>query len=199
MKSGLVYCVRNPAFAHLVKIGKTEKETVEERGLNDTNVPDNFKTIFAIKVSDIDAVEKSVFNALETLRYTNSDGRRTEFFYLPAIEKAKKIIEPFKIKDETENQTEIEPDETVYNEPDPSLNDFVSWEDIRLMMPDDSPFKTEKNAKEGWKQAINWKRVSIVGLAKKLGKWKDKKISKSWLIESGNLDELKKIEWDYSK
>jgi hypothetical protein len=109
MKEGLIYCVRNPLFPHLVKIGKTTKNTVEARGLNAANVPEDFETLFAYKVENIDTLEKLLHDALEYLRYTTESNRKTEFFYLLATEKAKKIIKSFVIADLTNSQKQVFP------------------------------------------------------------------------------------------
>jgi hypothetical protein len=46
-----------------------------------------------------------------------------------------------------------------------------------------------------WIKAVNWYRMSIVKHAKKNGKWNDRKISKQWLIDTGWMDKLMKIQW----
>lgn len=111
---GIIYCVRNPLFPHLVKIGKTTKDSFSER-VNTTFVPEDFVSIFEIRVKEVDAVEQSVHNALDEFRYiTKSSQRKTEFFYdTPVvIPRAKSIIKAFEIEDITESsQLEVENDE----------------------------------------------------------------------------------------
>jgi hypothetical protein len=105
MSKGLIYCVRNPLFPHLVKIGKTEKKTVEERGLNLANVPEDFEIIFAYQVDNIDSTERAVHNAVEELRFrSEKTTRKTEFFYACAAKKAEAVVRPFKIGDYTSSK-----------------------------------------------------------------------------------------------
>jgi hypothetical protein len=112
---GIIYCVRNPLFPHLVKIGKTTKDSFSER-VNSTFVPEDFVYIFEIRVREVDAVEQSVHNALDEFRYiTKSSRRKTEFFYdTPVvIPRAKSVIKAFEIEDVSESsQLELESDET---------------------------------------------------------------------------------------
>lgn len=110
---GIIYCVRNPLFPHLIKIGKTTKDSFSER-VNLTFIPEDFISIFEIRVREVDAVEKSVHSALDEFRYiTKNSKRETEFFYdTPVvIPKAKSIIKPFEIEDISEaSQLETESD-----------------------------------------------------------------------------------------
>jgi len=198
MKEGLIYCVKNSLFPHLIKIGKTTADTVEARGLNSSNVPEDFETIFAFKVRDIDAIEKSVHNVLEEFRYRSKSGRSTEFFYACASEKAKKHILPFSTEDktfDTELEVEAGNDDDIlefkYND-----NDLVSWEDLRLMRPENDKFRTEKDAKAGWLRATNSLRMTYVRVAKKEGAWKNAKISLPWLKSKNYFDRIMKIDWD---
>jgi hypothetical protein len=196
-KEGLIYCVKNPLFPHLVKIGKTTAETVEARGLNDSNVPEDFETIFAIKVSDIDATEKSVHRVLDEFRHRAKSGRSTEFFYACVAEKAKKQIEPFFIEDKTwETELEVETEEDIIETLECKYNDLVSWEELRLMRPKNDKFITEKDAKAGWIRATNPLRMAIVKVAKKDGAWKDARLSLGWLKTSGYYEKIMKIDWD---
>lgn len=76
---GIVYVVRNPAFMHLFKIGKTEK-TVKKRGLNSSNVPEDFEIMCEYKCKDAKGVENKLHKAFATYRHTTKTGRLTEFF-----------------------------------------------------------------------------------------------------------------------
>jgi len=49
MSKGIVYIVRNPAFMHVFKIGYTEKNSVELRGLNIGNVPEDYQILFSFE------------------------------------------------------------------------------------------------------------------------------------------------------
>lgn len=110
---GIIYCVRNPLFPHLVKIGKTTKDSFSER-VNNTFVPEDFISIFEIRVREVDAVEQSVHNALDEFRYiTKNSQRKTEYFYdTPVvIPRARSIIKAFEIEDISEaSQLETEND-----------------------------------------------------------------------------------------
>jgi len=201
MKEGIVYCVKNPLFPHLIKIGKTTAETVEARGLNASNVPEDFETIFAYKVRDMDATERAVHDVLEEFRYKAKSGRSTEFFYACAAEKAKKCIRPFSTEDktlETELEVEIETEEDIAEIPDFKYrdDDLVSWGDLRLMRHENDKFRTEEDAKAGWIRATNPLRMNIVKAAKKAGAWKNAKLSLTWLKSEGYFDRIMKIDWD---
>jgi hypothetical protein len=201
MSKGLVYMVKNPAFPHLFKIGRTTKTEVEERGLNGSNVPEDYETIKAVQVDDSEAVEKQLHIDFKQYRHETISGRKTEFFYVFCLDHAIRTLEGTKggidftsevselIQDESEKADEKE----LYI--DPSVTDWVSWEDLRNMREPTDKFVTEQNAKHGWMRAVNSYRMSIVKLAKKDGKWRDKKISKQWLIETGWMDKLMKIQW----
>lgn len=105
MSKGLIYCVRNPLFPHLVKIGKTSKNSVEERGLNMSNVPEDFEIIFAYLVENIGATEQAVHNAVKEFKYfAENTSRKNEFYYACAVEKAESVVKPFKIGDYTESE-----------------------------------------------------------------------------------------------
>jgi hypothetical protein len=107
---GIIYCVKNPLFPHIVKIGKTTKPTVKERGLDDSNLPEDFQTIFEFVVPDVDGMEKSVHNGCKDLKYISKCGRENEFYLESAIDRARGIVEPLSI-------TEIKPG---FNFGDPS-------------------------------------------------------------------------------
>jgi len=203
MKEGIIYCVRNPLFPHIVKIGKTTQETVKGRGLDTSNVPEDFDVIWAYKVDDIDTAEASVHSAVGQFRYMSKSGRSTEFFYELAVEQAEKhICKAFKRKGKgieiTESYFKENNDVGIIDEkyePDPKYNDFVSWEDLRLMRGKNDPFITKDDAKIGWINALNFLRMTIVRQAKKQGAWADKKISLSWLKESGFFEKIMEVQY----
>ena len=199
INEGLIYCVKNPLFPHLVKIGKTTAPTLEDRGLDASNIPENFEKVFVHKVRDIDATEEAVHNVVEEFRYKSKSRRSTEFFYACAEEMAKKCVLPFSIDDQTlEFEFEPGPDDTTDGEIKFSYrdDDLVSWEDLRLMRSENDKFRTEQYAKSGWVRATNPWRMNIVKAAKKAGAWKDTRLSLSWLKETGYFDILMKIDWD---
>jgi len=201
MKEGLIYCVKNSLFPHLIKIGKTTAKTVEARGLNASNVPEDFETIFAFKVPDIDATEEAAHAVLDEFRYKAKSGRSTEFFYACAAEKAKKCIAPFSIEDktlDTELEVETETEEDIVEIPEFKYrdDDLVSWGDLRLMRHENDKFRTEKDAKTGWIRATNPLRMNIVREAKKAGAWKNAKLSLTWLKSGSYFDKIMKIDWD---
>ena len=194
---GIIYCVRNPLFPHLVKIGQTIKETVEERGLNASNVPENFETVFANKVSNVKAVETAVHNGCADFRYVSKSQRATEFFYENAIERARSIVRPFTIEDELLNAELDIPEDVIPEsyEPDPNTNDWISWEDVRLMRDENDRFRTEPDAKAGCNRAINFYRMSCVKAAKKVNMCKEGKISRNWLESQPSFKKLMTIQW----
>jgi len=203
MKEGIIYCVRNPLFPHIVKIGKTTKETVKDRGLNDSNIPEDFEDVWKYKVNDIDLAETCVHNLIDQFRFKSKCGRKTEFFYELAIGIAKNcIVKVFKGIDVKEtvvtvnndvDDVDIEDDEKYT--PDPKYHDFVSWEELRQMRAKDDPFLTKDDAKKGWINATYFLRMTIVPQAKKQGAWADKKISLSWLKESGFFEKIMEIQY----
>lgn len=199
MNEGIIYCVRNPLFPHIVKIGKTTQETVKDRGLDASNVPEDFDVIWAYKVDDIDTAERSVHSVVEQFRYNSKSERNTEFFYELAVERAEThICKVFKGIDATKSIVKENNGIGIIDEkyePDPKYNDFVSWEDLRLMREKDDPFITKEDAKVGWIHAINNLKMTIVRQAKKQGAWKDKGLSLSWLKESGYFEQIMKVQY----
>ena len=152
MIEGIIYCLRYPQCLHLVKIGKTSADTVEARGLNISNIPEDFETVFAYKVHDIDALEKFVHSVLDDeFRYKSKSGRSTEFFYTCAAEKAKKHVLPFALDDKT-LETELEVDDNPIDVPNCIYrdDDLVSWDDLRRSLPADSCFGTETRGSFTW-------------------------------------------------
>ena len=60
---GIVYVLVNDAFEDYVKIGKTANLEQRLRNLDNTSVPLPFRCVYAVKVSDMDAIEKLAHNA----------------------------------------------------------------------------------------------------------------------------------------
>ena len=199
MKEGIIYCVCNPLFPHIVKIGKTTQGTVKDRGLDASNVPEEFDVIWAYKVDDIDIAESSVHHAFKDFYYKSKSKKSTEFFYELVVDRAgDHIRKVFKGIDATKILFKENNDVGIIEEkyePDSKYNDFVSWEELRLMRGKDDPFITKDDAKIGWINALNFLRMTIVRQAKKQGAWKDKEISLSWLKESGFFEKIMKVEY----
>jgi hypothetical protein len=76
--SGFVYVMSNPAFPHLVKIGKSSKDPTVNRvkELNHTGVPAAFKVEYYAYVSDEDSLETKVHASLSAQRFNEN----REFF-----------------------------------------------------------------------------------------------------------------------
>lgn len=76
--SGIIYVLTNPAMPGIVKIGKTNQESVESRmaQLYNTSVPVPFECAYAAKVDSLDAVER----ALHTAFGPNRINTKREFF-----------------------------------------------------------------------------------------------------------------------
>lgn len=106
MKKGIVYIVQNPAFPHLFKIGKTCKSCVKERGLDASNVPEDYKTLFAYECGNPDEVEKLLHDTFNSCRHYTETGRKTEFFYIGCLQQAKKHLEVLKKAGSVQEVTE---------------------------------------------------------------------------------------------
>jgi len=194
MKPGFVYIAKNPAFPHVFKIGITTKEFVEDRGLTSSNVPEDFEFIRAKKFDNIEMIEDVMQKLFDSHRHTSMRGRSTEFFYQGCLEDAISTLDDlakkYGAKDVRDQLEEIlieeEENKAEFMEPDPSVDDFVSWEDLRLMRDPDDKFRTEPNAKNGWNKTMSNFRLSVIPRAKREGAWKDKKISLKWLKNTIN-------------
>jgi len=91
MAKGRVYIVKNPLFPTLFKIGFTTKKTVEERGLNISNVPESFEVIREYECDDYEYTEKLFHQTFEHFRYysqLDGRGRKTEFFAVACLQNA---------------------------------------------------------------------------------------------------------------
>jgi len=92
-KKGIVYIVQNPAFPHLFKIGYTEQPTIEARGLNGSNVPEDFKDLIGYKCDNPKKIEYDLQELFKQYRHSTATGRKTEFFYVGCLSDAKKYLE----------------------------------------------------------------------------------------------------------
>lgn len=63
MPEGIVYVLVNEAFEDYVKIGKTTNLEQRLRALDNTSVPLPFRCVYAVRVADMDAIEKLAHNA----------------------------------------------------------------------------------------------------------------------------------------
>jgi hypothetical protein len=83
MAKGRVYIVKNPLFPTLFKIGFTTKKSVEDRGLNASNLPEAFDVVREYECDDYEETEKLFHKTFESFRYysqLDGRGKRTEFF-----------------------------------------------------------------------------------------------------------------------
>jgi len=83
MAKGRVYIVQNPLFPTLFKIGFTTKNSVEERGLSASNLPEAFQVIREYECDDYEDTEKLFHDTFEPFRYysqLDGRGKQTEFF-----------------------------------------------------------------------------------------------------------------------
>lgn len=106
MAKGIVYIVQNPAFSHLFKIGFTCKKCVEDRGLDASNVPEDYKTLFAYECDNPEEIEKLLHETFDIYRHYTEKGRKTEFFYIGCVQQAKKHLEVLKKAGSVQEVTE---------------------------------------------------------------------------------------------
>ena len=78
MSKGRVYIVKNPLFPTLFKLGFTTKNSVEERGLSASNLPEAFEVIREYECDDCEETEKLFHETYEQHRYYSQLG---ELFY----------------------------------------------------------------------------------------------------------------------
>jgi hypothetical protein len=114
MSKGIVYIVRNPAFMHVFKIGYTTKESTEERGLNASNVPEDFEVLFSFECDNPKEKEDILHKTFDSHRHYTETGRKTEFFYTNCLKKVLDLLKTFgKVKEiDLEVDSELEYDET---------------------------------------------------------------------------------------
>jgi len=113
MSKGIVYIVRNPAFMHVFKIGHTKKDSTEERGLNASNVPEDFEVLFSYECDNPKEKEDILHDTFKSHRHYTETGRKTEFFYTNCLEQVLKLLKTF--GKEKEIDLEIDP-ELEYDE-----------------------------------------------------------------------------------
>lgn len=102
----VVYVLQNPAFNHLVKIGRTSGRVITRaRQLMTTGVPTAFEIMFAGRVIDCRAAERAVH--MELAQYRVND--RREFFQVP-VPQAIGVIRPHVEEDVTEVERRSESD-----------------------------------------------------------------------------------------
>lgn len=113
MAKGRVYIVRNPLFPTLFKIGFTTKNSVEERGLNASNIPEAFDIIREYECNDFEEIESLFHRTFEPYRYysqLDGRGKRTEFFTVACLANAIEWIDKLKgltdITEEAEAEAE---------------------------------------------------------------------------------------------
>jgi hypothetical protein len=113
MAKGRVYIVKNPLFPTLFKIGFTTKKTVEERGLNASNLPEAFQVIREYECDDYEETEKLFHDTFEPFRYysqLDGRGKQTEFFSVACLGNAVAWMDKLKglndITDEAEAEAE---------------------------------------------------------------------------------------------
>jgi hypothetical protein len=82
--AGFVYVMSNPAFPHLVKIGKSTKDPTKERvsELNHTGVPAAFKVEYFAFVTDEDGLERKLHSKFSQQRFSAN----REFFQIGIAE-----------------------------------------------------------------------------------------------------------------
>jgi len=110
----IVYVVQNPAFPHLFKIGYTKKDSTEERGLNASNVPEDFKVLYAFECKDPKKMEEALHEAFADFRHYTTSGRKTEFFYIKCIKKVLKLLEQIGVEIESDDLVLEEDSESEY-------------------------------------------------------------------------------------
>ena len=109
MSRGRLYIVRNPLFPTLFKIGFTTKFSVEDRGLNDSNIPEAFEVLREFECDDVKKTETLFHETFEIYRYYSQldhRGKKTEFFVSACLRKA--IAWMDKLKGLTDITEEIE-------------------------------------------------------------------------------------------
>ena len=109
MSKGRLYIVRNPLFPTLFKIGFTTKGSVEDRGLNASNVPESFEVIREFECDDVEGMEKLFHETYEPYRYysqLDGRGKKTEFFVIACLANA--IAWMDKLKGLTDITEEVE-------------------------------------------------------------------------------------------
>jgi hypothetical protein len=166
MSKGLVYLVKNSAFPHLFKVGLTTKSTVEERGLTNTSVPEDFETIKALQCDNIEEVEDKIHEMLDQYRHYTQTGRKTEFFYIRALELAEMLLQSFETK--TNDMTSNVQIDLEIGEEKEDANLKIGKEYLNLMKLHNHEYDDDLQT---WNKTIWSKRIAIIKRCKKDG-WK---------------------------
>jgi len=128
MAKGRVYIVKNPLFPTLFKIGFTTKKSVEERGLNASNLPEAFQVIREYECDDYEETEKLFHETYEMFRYysqLDGRGKQTEFFSVSCLGNAVAWMD--KLKGLTDVTEEAEAEVEVFEEAEEKANkDFFN-------------------------------------------------------------------------
>ena len=87
-KYGFVYCVQNPLFPNLLKIGRTRNIKARMSNLN-TGVPENYELVCACLVNDHIEKEKKIHTLLEDDRHNEKE------FFSTSSKKIKELFDLF--------------------------------------------------------------------------------------------------------
>jgi len=99
MSKGILYIVRNPLFPTLFKIGFTTKNSIEERKLDNTSIPEAFEEIRKFKCDNVEETERLFHETFDSHRYysqLDGRGKRTEFFSIVCLQNAVKWMDRLK-------------------------------------------------------------------------------------------------------
>ncbi|GBF22722.1 hypothetical protein tpqmel_0126 [Candidatus Gastranaerophilus sp. (ex Termes propinquus)] len=122
MTKGIVYIVRNPAFYHLIKIGLTTKSCAKDRGLDSSNVPEDYKVLYAYECNNPKEIEAHLHELFKMYRHYTATGRQTEFFYIGCLADAKASLKMLE-KAGNRNITEELQEEIKENQNDVNVYD----------------------------------------------------------------------------
>lgn len=130
----LVYIVKNSAFPHLIKIGMTSKGSLEERGLDNTSVPDDFEEIRVYEFDNAKDIEKTIHYALRDYRYRENK----EFFFSTCAKEAIELLDRLAGSNRAKNigdeikEEQIQGSFELYQIPVGSILKFIEDEDITV-------------------------------------------------------------------
>ena len=140
----LVYMVKNSAFPHLIKIGMTQKGSLEDRGLDNTSVPDDFEEIRVYEFANAKDIEKTIHYALRNYRYRENK----EFFFATCAKEAIELLDRLAGSNKAKNLVDDPNDDVVmgsfelYEIPVGSILTLIEDKDIEVKTLD------KKNAVE---------------------------------------------------
>jgi T5orf172 domain len=91
MTTGFIYVLLNPAFPHMVKIGRSSRQTrIRSKELSSaTGVPLDFLVLYDVLVSDVETVESVLHRRFENQRVK----RQKEFFYISPKQAITALVE----------------------------------------------------------------------------------------------------------